>query len=144
MLKSKYEQPGPEKIREKVIENGAVKINRLISNETEKFRITDRVRGKLKNLSQKLSFKCTIEINSSDILKKALEILSQENGGVFPSEELKQEYMNLLAQEIAQMVNEQGKELYQILAEKGVELNKRGVEIDGGKLGEKVNFFLNK
>ena len=142
MSKLEYEQSRPEKVREKIIENGAVKINRLISNETEKFRITDRVRDKLENLSQELSSKRNLEINSSDILKKALEILSQENGGVFPGKELKQEYMNLLAQEIAQMVNEQGKELYQILAEKGVELNKKGMEIDGGKLGEKVKEFL--
>ena len=142
MSKLEHEQLGPERAREKVIENGAVKINRLISNESEKFRITDRVKDKLESLAQELSSKRNLEINSSDILKKALEILSQENGGVFHGKELKQEYMNLLAQEIAQMVNEQGKELYQILAEKGVELNKKGMEIDGGKLGEKVKEFL--
>lgn len=136
MTKFMFKRRKPENKRERIIETGAKKINRLITEQG--LRITPYLKDKLNVLALNLADKHKVKITSSDILKKALEILYKD--GVF-SEKLEKEYIYLIAKEVTDTVAA-GQALYQVLGKKMCELKRKDIEIDSKQIEQKVKAII--
>lgn len=130
MTKYKFERQTPENRLERAITNGAQKMKRLILQKELR---VDPIRDKLDAAALNLADQFKVDITSSEILKRALEMLYKD--GTF-SDKLKEEYINLIAEETADEVAA-GKKLPIVLGEKGVELKQKGIEIDMEEIREK-------
>lgn len=137
MVKFKFERERPENTLKGIIETGAQKLKRLIIQEN--FRLDDNVKNQLDALVLDLEDKHKMEINSSGILKKALEMLYNERGAL--PEKLEKEYVELIVKEVADAVIA-GQELYETLGKEMVELKRQGINIDGKKVEEKVRKII--
>lgn len=137
MTKFKFEHQKPDNILQRTIEKGVTKIKQLISEEN--FKINPRVLKKTEVLISKMQNKNNIKIKAEEVLKDALEMIYKEQGA-FP-QELEQKYSDLVAQEI---VNEiiAGENNYQVFREKGVELKRKGIQINDGEIEKRVKKLL--
>ncbi|MDA2921844.1 hypothetical protein MYX07_01110 [Patescibacteria group bacterium AH-259-L07] len=113
MTKFKYERQGSEFKLERAVNKGAQKIKRLILQHGLR---VDPIKDKLDAEARNR------KVDSSIILKKALEMLHEE--GSF-SEKLEKEYIQLIAKEVANTIESEGKLASQAIEEKVAELQKR-------------------
>jgi len=132
MGKFKLERENPEYIKNRAIEVAVERLKQTIINEN--LRITPAVEEKLDSLLGKLEEE-GIFLAKEEILRKSLEILAIEQGG-FP-EKLEAKFIELLASEIANKVDEE-KNLYQVLSKEMIELKRKGIEVEAKKVEEKI------
>lgn len=108
-------------------------LRKTIGNKTD--RLEQETNRKIDELLSELESKgYNLEIDKSEIIKNALELLSQET--VLDSV-LETEYLDLLAKEIADQVN-LGENFYETLGKIGNRLKRKGIKIDSEKLKEKA------
>ncbi len=137
MTKFKFERQEPDKSLEIVIERSAQKLKQLISERG--FKVNSHVQEKIDSLVLKIEDKDKVKVSPEDILKKALEMINEEQG-VLP-EGLEKEYLDLVAEGVANEVAA-GKDFYQVLGEKGAELKKQGIEINGEKIKKRAKELI--
>lgn len=133
MAKFSYERKNPEYIKQQSLENAAEKIKQVLSRED--FRLVPLVEKKLKEEVRNIRQEIGIDISENEILKMALEKIYFDQGG-WP-EKLKGIYTDFIADEVVNKVAA-GEDVHKTLGAKIVELKRKGIEVDGKDIEERV------
>ncbi|SRR6056297_235073 len=121
--------------KKQAVNSASEKITRLI--EEDDFRITPHVKEKLEKVMEDTVDKYNgIEINSNQVLTNALEKIYEKHGGLI-NEELKNAYIDRIADEIVDMVAV-GQEVHKAIGQKMIELKRANIKIDSVKVEEAV------
>ena len=138
MAKFKLERQKEESIKNRAIERAAEKVKQKITEE--KFRIRP-IEEEILKIALNLQQEINQEGLEKQILKRAIEKIITEQGGVFPSKEIEEKYYKIIAEEIAAEISA-GEEFHKTIGEKVVELKRNGVYLDGKHLAEEVKKLL--
>lgn len=134
MTKFSYNRENnPEYIKRQILENASEKIKQSLGQE--EFKITPLVEKRLSDAARDIRRDIGAETSKDEILELALEKIYFDQGG-WP-EKLQEKYINLIAMRIENKIAAGG-ELYKAIGEVLTELKRRGIEVDGRLIEEKV------
>ncbi|HKL16912.1 MAG TPA: hypothetical protein VJ900_00895 [Patescibacteria group bacterium] len=121
--------------KEKAINSASEKLSKLI--ELDDFRLSPNVKKRFEKIMDDTFDKYgRVEIESDRVLTNALEKIYRNNGSLI-NEELKNVYIDKIADEIANMVAA-GQEVHKAIGQKMVELKRADIRIDSKKVEKAV------